>query len=254
MLKGYYLIELETLIRHGRIREGAIAFLESLQEEGFPYLIITEQSARSNEQIASAMMQSGFSHVTYDQIYTGVMAAVDWMIMYEPQRSRAAYIGSAALRATLERGGYIIDHRSPELLFTGLNRNMTYQEYSEALGYIMQGAILISTDGRMRIRSEGVDQIGNGAIVKMLEAASGETAEMFGRGSEKMMRMALRYMQAPAHQVIMVGSDFERDIVPALLMNMSTVFVTEGNSIEDLGMSDQVHPDYIVETLYGLTK
>ena len=254
MLRGYYLIELDTLVHRGRVKPGAVHFIETLQIEQLPYLIISEQSARTPEQIASAMENAGFTHVTYDQIYTGIMAAVDWMIMYEPARNRAGYIGSAAMRNALERGGYIIDHTAPELFFTGINRNMTYSEYSEALNAIMQGAVLISCDSRPRIRVEGMWQIGNGAVVKMLEEASGTQAVEFGRGSEKMMRMALRYMQAPAHQVIMVGSDFERDIVPALLTDMTTVYVTDGESIMDLGMSDQVHPDYIVEDLNGLTK
>ncbi len=254
MLKGYYFIELDSLIRGGTARPGAVLFLEKLQEMQMPYLIITDQSARTNEQIAAAMMQAGFSHVTYDQIYTGVMAAVDWMIMYSPAKNRAAYIGSPAIKAALEKGGYIIDNRDPELLFVGLEKNMTYREYSEAVYHIICGADLISVDNRLRVKSDGIIQIGNGAVVKMLEAASGETAVDFGRGSEKMMRMALRYIQVMAHQVIMVGSDFEKDIVPALLLNMTTVYVTGGKDILGLGMSDQVHPDYIVEDLSGLAK
>ena len=52
----------------------------------------------------------------------------------------------------------------------------------------------------------------------------------------------------------MVGTHFTKDILPAIALGMTTVYVTQGNSIADLGMNDETHPDYIVEDLAGLTK
>ena len=44
------------------------------------------------------------------------------------------------------------------------------------------------------------------------------------------------------------------DIVPAIKRGMDTVLITNGEGIENLEMSDTIHPTYIVEDLSGLTR
>ena len=69
-----------------------------------------------------------------------------------------------------------------------------------------------------------------------------------------MLRMAVRYSGVSARDCLAVGDDFEKDIVPALQRGMETVLITNGEGIEDLRMSDTLHPTYIVEDLSGLVR
>ena len=254
MIHKNYLLQLDTLLRRGYPADGAVYFLDTLRENGLPYLILTEQNARTRDQIASMMNDVGFHGVRPANIYTSVMAAVDWVLWKEPFRKTAAYLGGPGLRLTLEEVGMTIRHMDADVLFVGMNRNLGYRDYSEAVQIIHDGAILISTDSRRIQRQEGGEFIGNGAVIKMLEYASGMKAIDFGRGSIGLYNMALRYMQVGPGDVVAVGTQFPKDIETARKIGIETVYLTNGSSIMELGMDEENHPDYIVEDLYGLTR
>lgn len=254
MIKKNYLIQLDTLMRRGYPADGAVYFLDTLRENKLPFLILTEQSARTRDQTAALMNDVGFHGIRPADIYSSIMAAVDWVLWKEPFRRTAAYLGGPGIRLTLEEVGMTIRHMDADVLFVGMNRNLGYRDYSEAVQIIHDGAVLISTDSRRIQRQEGAEYIGNGAVVKMLEYASGIKALDFGRGSIGLYNMALRYMQVNARDVVSIGTQFPRDIEAARTMGIETVFLTNGASIMELGMDEENHPDYIVEDLYGLTR
>lgn len=254
MIDKHYLIQMEALAANGKAKPGAVDFLDTLKENGYTYVIITEQSGRTRENLVEYFDKLGFHYTETGDFYTSAMAAVDYLLVKFPQWKKAAYIGGRGIRAALELGGFSIDHKQPDVVFAGMNRNLSYKDYSDILQYLLNGAVLISTDSRRTQRMEGVDMIGSGAIVRMLEYASQKRAVDFSRGSDILLRMALRYLNIKAEDTLAVGDDFNRDIVPAIKRGMDTVLITNGEGIENLEMSDTIHPTYIVEDLSGLTR
>ena len=69
-----------------------------------------------------------------------------------------------------------------------------------------------------------------------------------------LLERALRYLRAKPEDVLAVGESFGRDIAPAVRMGMETALITNGNGIENLQMSETMHPGYIVENLDGLVR
>ncbi len=254
MFRKNYILQMDSLILNGRPAPGAPQLLDAMWVHGIPYLILSEQSGRTREQIADMLNAGGFQNIRPSSIYTSVMAAIDWIMMNEPERKKAAYIGGGGIRQTLEQVGFTVRHSAPDVLFVGMNRNMTYKDYSDALQALLHGARLISTDSRKTQVFEGQQMIGNEAVVKMLEYASGVPAVHFGRGTEMLIRMALRYMQVTKDDVIITGHDFEKDIIPGIEMGIETILITNGESIMEMGITEDLHPTYIVEDLYGLAR
>lgn len=254
MFEKHYLIQMDCLIRSGKVLDGAAEFMQALQDNGFHYLIISEQTGRTRVQLEEYFHEKGLDTVSSSDFYTSAMAAVDYLLIKFPQFKKAAYIGGKGIKAALEMGGYTIDNIRPDVLFAGMDRNLTHKDYSDALQTLLNGAVLISTDSRRTQKIDGVDMVGNGAVVKMLEYACGKRAVDFSRGTDILLRMALRYMNVRADYVLAVGDDFRKDIIPAVRRGMDTVLVTNGASIEDLEMDDVLHPTYIVEDLSGLAR
>jgi len=182
------------------------------------------------------------------------MAAVDYALYNYPMYQSASMIGGAGLKEALTVGKFTSDLSTPKFLFAGMDRNMNYMDYSYALQALLNGALFFSVDDRKIMKSDGLDLIGNGAVVKMLEEASGVKAEHFGRGSGLLIKYALRYLSVNADQAVMIGDDFRKDIIPALPLRLETVLITNGGSIMEMGVSDALHPDYIVEDLFGLCR
>ncbi len=254
MIRSYYLFMMETLFHGGVPAKGAVELLRKMQEKGMPYVILSEQCGKPREELAANMNFAGFRNINAMDIYTSSLAAVDWIMWHSPDKNKAAMIGGRGMRDAIVKGGMVIDHVSPDWLFLGMNKTLSYVDYSDALQVLEEGAELIVTDERRIQIKDGIHMIGNGAVAHMLEYASGKEAVSFGRGSERFLKQAMKYFDVTPESLTMVGTDFEKDIVPAIKFGMNTVFVTQGRSIMDLGISDEVHPDYIVEDLSGLAK
>ena len=254
MIDQLHILQTEVLLNGRRPREGAIELIRFFHEMDIPYLILSEQSGRNRRQLADFFERCGFDRIYEHRFYTSSMAAVDWLMAYEPQIREVDYLGGSAVRSAIEVSGLEVSHLNAKAFLLGMDRNLTYQDYSDALQPLLSGALLLSLDSRKRIRTEGSEMIGNGAITKMLEYASGTKAGDFGHGSVQTLRMALRYLKLEPEDVLMVGNDFEKDIVPALELGMPTVYVTQGRSIVNLDITEERHPDFIVEDLAGLTR
>ena len=255
MLKTIYLITIDALMFNGKPKEGAVSFLKALEMNRLPYVILTEQSGRTREKLCEDMKEIGFRYIRPGYIYFSAMAAVDYIVSTSESEIRSAYmIGGSGMKEVLEKGGFAMKQYQADYLFVGMNRNLSYLDYSEALCILEEGAQLISTDERRTQLVDSQNMIGNGAIVKMLEYASGTKSLSFGRGSELFIKQSLRYIHTDSEHAVFVGNDFQRDILPAQRLGMTTVYVTEGRSIMNCGMNEQWHPDYIVNDLNGLTK
>lgn len=255
MINKCYLVSLETLLRgSAEDHDGAAVWLNAMRRSDIPFLLLSEQSGRERAQLVDLVKDAGIGTVYASEIYTGVMAAVDWILRNHPDRKRAVGIGGKGLHEALKLGGFRTDHRNPDWLIMGMHRNLSYMDYSYALQSLLRGAELVSVDGRMTQRYEGLDMIGNGAVIRMMEAASGKQALSFGRGSAALYEQALKYLDLNEARVIAVGDDFQRDIVPANALGIETVLITRGESIMNMGITQDSHPDYIVEDFYGLSK
>ena len=254
MIEKVHLLQLEVLLENRMLSKDGAEVLTKLYRNAIPFLILTEQTGRTRDSLVEFFHASGMTMLRPDNFYTSAMAAVDWLSYFHPDKKRAAYIGGNGIKLSLQMGGFQIDYKNPDVLIVGMDRNLSYKDYSDYLQMILSGTTLMSTDNRLIQRFEGAEMIGNRAIVKMLEEASGVEAISFGRGSRLLPEMAMRYLNVSPDNILLVGNDFQKDIVPAIDLTMFTAYITGGNSIMSLGMSDVLHPDYLLESLGGLTK
>jgi 4-nitrophenyl phosphatase len=254
MIQSIYLIQMESLISGGKACDGASAFLKKLEEEGMLYLILCEQCGRSRDHLADYFQERGFRYVRPEYFYTSSMAAVDYASLKWPDKKRCGMIGGEGLKTALEIGGFHTAPDQQDFLFVGMDRNLSCEDYSRYLQKLKQNGIIVSVDNRRMMENDGEQMIGCGAVVRMLEYASGKQSISFGRGSHGLLVQALRYLHKDPNNVTYVGSSFKDDISTAIEMNMQTVLVTGGTSLSELGVTGEYHPDYIVENLIGLTK
>jgi 4-nitrophenyl phosphatase len=254
MIESYYIFMLDTLMRNNKPSKGASELLDKLHARHMPFAIMTEQSGRTAEEIAEKMNQCGFRGIASDDIYSSSMAAVDWILRMYPQKNKAALIGGRGMKDAVENGNILINHIDPDWLILGMNANLTYIDYCDALQVLDDGAQMILTDERATLLKDNARMIGTKSVASMLAYASGKDYISFGRGTERFLKQGMKHFNVPAENALMIGSSFQKDICPALSLGMNTIYVTFGTSIEGLGMDDACHPDYIVEDLFGLIK
>ena len=194
MFDASYIIQLDVLVKNGIALKGAIAFMKKLEEEGMPYIIVTEQSGRIQDHIADYLVERGFRYIRPSSIYTSSMACRDYMHLRYPDMQKACYLGGAGIKEVLEKGNYQITFDHPDFIIMGMNKKSTYYDYSRISLAVQDGAMLVSSDNRNVQFVDGLRMIGNAAIVKMIEYATGCKSISFGRGCDNYLLMAKLYL------------------------------------------------------------
>ncbi len=249
-----YFFSLDSLFESTLPVLGAVDMIRTLVQHQERFLIITDKANRSRRQLAQYLYDAGFPLLYDEMFYTSTMAAVDAVRRNYPELSRACYIGNEALGNTLREGGFVIDLKQADWLFIGSNRNAAYRDYCDGLSLVLNGATMISVNDDVLETVNGQPCIGTGAVVTMLEAASGKRALHAGWPAPLLLRKASRYMGCEEEDVLFVSDRYQEEILPAGKAGFKTVFIVgDQNMTEDL-RDLEIQPDYIVENLKGLLK
>ena len=221
-------IDLDGTLYRGSTRiESAITFINHIQELHLPFYFLTNNAMRTHEQNKQKLLDMGYSNILNEQFFTSAMAATRYA--YHHHLGKKAFcLGEAGLQEAIVEQGFIIDENDCDVVFVGLDSFATYQRYSSAYRAIMNGAAFIATNPDRRIPTGNTSQIGNGAIVKMLEYASEVECLMIGKPHTPMMEEMLSYANVKKEDCIIIGDNLETDIAFGVNHGIETIFVTTG--------------------------
>lgn len=246
-----YLIDMDGVIYKGsELIEGAGEFIADLQAMKIPFLFLTNNSQRSRRDVATKLQRMGVD-VDETHVYTCAMATARFLASQKP-RGTAYVIGEGGLITALHTNGYSIVDRDPDYVVVGEGRNLNFEMAEQALCMIRNGAKLIATNLDPNCPTPSGIRPGCGAIVAMLESASGTKAFSVGKPSPWMLRAARKELGLRSEETIVIGDTMDTDIVGGVQMGYQTVLVLSGGtSRNDLGKY-AYHPDVIVDSIADL--
>src|SRR5699024_4561392 len=127
--KGY-LIDLDGTVYRGEeiIRE-AVDFVNKLQNLGIPYLFVTNNSARTREQVAEKLNNMGMP-TTADHVLTSGVAAANKITKERPE-ARVLLIGEEGLYRAMKAQSIPIVDKEPNTVVIGIDRNITYEKLAK---------------------------------------------------------------------------------------------------------------------------
>lgn len=249
-----FVIDLDGTMYHGdKNIEGAREFIAYLQKNNLPYVFLTNNATRTKAQNKQHMLDLGFKNIEEEDFFTSSMAAALYMKKNSEKRN-AFVIGQDGLIEALKENGFNITNKNVDYVFVGLDFKADYNKYSEALHHLIQGAKLIATNKDRRLPSGDSFRVGNGAIVTMLEYASGQEAFVAGKPYEPILNEVLEYKNLNLDEIILVGDNLETDIALGYYKNVECIFVTTGvHSKEDCDRL-KIYPTHTVQSLNELIK
>lgn len=162
------------------------------------------------------------------------------------------YLGKDGLKEAMELSSIEYDPKHPQAVFVGLNKEATYQEYSQYLAYLLKGAKLIGTNKDRILASPKGFEIGNGSIVKMFEYASNQISPDIGKPATPILDLCLDHFELDRNDILLVGDNLETDIKLGQNTNIETVFVQTGvHTKEDIKRLN-IYPTYVIDHLMEL--
>lgn len=249
-----YLIDLDgTMYRGSEIIDGAKEFINNLLVHKKRFVFLTNNAKRTKRQNVEHMEQLGFSGIKEEHFFTSSMAAATYAAKHYKGRN-AWYVGQDGLKEALIDNGFTICEQAVDLVFVGLDNTATYDTYSKALSYLLQGAQLIGTNNDRLLAQPGGFHVGNGSVVAMFEYATKQTSPKIGKPYTPILNEAIHYFGLSKDEVIILGDNLETDILLGVNNDVETLFITSGvHTREDIEKL-QIYPTNTIDNLRELIK
>jgi NagD protein len=247
-----YLIDMDGVIyRGGELIPGADKFIEQLQSQGVPFLFLTNNSQRTRRDVAKKLERLGIQ-VGESHVYTCAMATARFLASQKPNGT-AYVIGEGGLLTALHKNGFSIVDKDPDYVVVGEGRNLNFEMAEQALRMILSGAKLVATNMDPNCPTQHGLRPGCGAVVAMLESASGVKAFSVGKPSPIMLRAARKELGLSTDETVVIGDTMETDILGGTQLEYKTVLVLSGSTCEQDLRRYAYEPDLVVPSLGHLS-
>ncbi len=243
-----FLIDMDGVVYRGsELITGADRFIDQLQQLSIPFMFFTNNSQWTRRDVVARLGRLGIN-VEEHNIFTCAMATARFLAAQKPHGT-AFIIGEGGLLQALHANGYSIVDRDPDYVVVGEGRTLSFEMLERATSMILKGAKLVATNLDCNCPTPGGVRPGCGAVVAMLETATGRQAFSVGKPSPVMMRAARKQMGLDAMHTIMIGDTMETDILGGVQMGCPTVLVLSGGAKEADLEKYAYQPDMIIESL-----
>ncbi|CAN7320430.1 TIGR01457 family HAD-type hydrolase [Peribacillus frigoritolerans] len=249
-MKSYkgYLIDLDgTMYRGTEQIEEAAGFINDLRERDIPYLFVTNNSSRTPAQVADKLRSIGIS-TEDDQVFTTSMATANYIA--EQKKGASVYVvGEEGIIEALKEKGMKLVEEHPDYLVMGIDRGVNYEKLSKACLAVRNGAVFISTNGDIAIPTERGLLPGNGSLTSVVSVSTQVQPIFIGKPESVIVEQALRVLGVPKEETIMVGDNYDTDILAGINAGIDTLLVHTGVTTKERLKQYKEQPTHVVDTL-----
>lgn len=248
-MKSYqaYIIDLDgTMYLGDEEIPQAAPFIQRLREAGKKILFLTNNSTRRPEDVVGKLNSFGIE-ANLDEVYTSSFATLDYLRSKGYQK--IYLIGEGGVKDALSVDDIDIVKEGAEAVVVGLDRSACYEDMKQAAFLIQDGAELVVTNSDSGLPTgEGLIP-STGAFAAFLERATGVDATYIGKPEAAMMDNAVKRLGVDKDEVLMVGDNYETDILAGINNGIDSLMVFTGlTSREEMEGVDK-QPTYKVDTL-----
>lgn len=245
--KGY-LIDLDgTMYRGTELIEEAVAFVTRLKDEGIPYLFVTNNSSRTPAQVAEKLQ--AFSIPAEErQVFTTSQATANYIS--ELKKDATVYcIGEEGIQTALQEKGLDFAGENADFVVVGIDRELSYEKLTVGCLAVRNGATFISTNGDIAIPTERGLLPGNGSITSVITVSTQTKPIFIGKPESIIMEQALKVLGMSKDDTLMVGDNYDTDIMAGINAGMDTLLVHTGVTSKEHLKNYKIQPTYTIDTL-----
>lgn len=246
-----YFIDLDGTIYQGKIKyPSGKRFIDRLKKAQIPYLFVTNNSTKSATEVAKNLTENHDIATTPEQIYTSAMATADYLKATVAPHAAIYVIGEDGLRDAIANIGFkVVNSSDADVVVVGLDRDITYDKLTVATLAIQSGAQFIATNSDTNLPTEHGMTPGAGAIIAAVKTATQTEPLVIAKPELPIMTGALKRMAVQKSDVVMVGDNYQTDILAGINSDIDTLLVYSGVSTHSQINRVLKKPTHEVETL-----
>jgi glycerol 3-phosphatase-2 len=244
------LVDLDGVVYRGdRAVPGAAEALRQIRPRDVPLLFITNNSARTPEQVVAKLASVGVE-ATPLEILTSADATAA-MLRQEGWSGREAFvIGERGVRDALEDAGIGIvepDAERADLVVVGWDREVDYAKLRTAALLVQRGARLVATNADPTYPAPDGLWPGAGSILAAVTTATGARPVVVGKPARPLFEAARE--RTGGRRPLVVGDRLDTDVRGAAAMGWDSLLVTTGaHGAGDLPRAGTL-PTYVADGL-----
>jgi HAD superfamily hydrolase (TIGR01457 family) len=230
---------------------GAADALAGLRADGATIRFLTNNSARTPDQIAGRLGRMGIVAAPDEILTSGLATAA--LLRREGVVGTAFVVGERGIRDALLTAGIEPVDGTPDrtdLVVVGWDRELTYDKLRTAALLVQRGARLVATNADVTYPAPDGLWPGAGSILAAVVAATGATPTVVGKPSRPLFEAAAE--ETGATRPLVVGDRLDTDIAGASGMGWDSFLVTTGASrLPDL-LDAAAIPTFVAGSLAAL--
>ncbi|MBN1821652.1 MAG: HAD-IIA family hydrolase [Prolixibacteraceae bacterium] len=247
---------------------GIQATFEYLERKGIYYYVLTNDSSRSPEELASWYQEKGLKYITTDKILSSGMLAMEFFrtkvtngntIAYLGTENSAHYISSAGLKTIAVRDINMdnLEHIESFAFLDdeGFNWNDDLNKTINLLRKKNMTVIVANTDYNYPVNKNDIS-VAIGALADLVENIIGKNFIRFGKPDAQMFLLAyertLKDINVKRNEILMVGDTLYTDIIGGNKFGLDTALVLSGNTLPDMAniriSSSGIIPTYVCDS------
>ncbi|ALC82252.1 MULTISPECIES: TIGR01457 family HAD-type hydrolase [Bacillus] len=243
-----YLIDLDGTMYNGseKIEEAGI-FVKKLIEKKIPYLFVTNNSSRTPEQVAKKLVEFDIP-ATEEQVFTTSLATANYIA--EKKKNASVYcIGEEGIKKALSEKGFTFAKENADVVVVGIDRDITYEKLAIGALAIRNGAEFISTNGDIALPTERGFLPGNGSLTSVLTVTTVTQPTFIGKPEPIIMEQAMKQLGIAVEDTLMVGDNYDTDILAGIRSGMDTLLVHTGVTKKEHLKNYDAQPTYAIHSL-----
>jgi NagD protein len=246
-----FLIDMDGVIyRGGELIKGADVFVKKLLEQNIPFLFLTNNSQRTRRDIVTKLKTMGIE-VQEHHVFTSAMATAQFVASQKPNGT-AYVIGEGGLTQALHTHGFSVVDYNPDYVIVGEGRTFTLETLEMAVKLVHKGAKLIATNLDPSCPIQDGVRPGCGALVAMIEKATGLQAFSPGKPCPFMFRAARKQLDLVSAGTTIIGDTMETDILGGVQIGIRTVLVLSGGTRKEDLSKFAYAPELILDSVANL--
>ena len=248
-----WLLDMDGVLIHEEVAlPGAEKFLSRLQELDKEFLVLTNNSIYTRRDLSARLADVGLN-VPEERIWTSAVATAQFLANQIPDAS-AYVIGEAGLKTALHKVGYTLTDTDPDFVVLGESRTYSFQNITQAVQLIDQGARFVATNPDATGPSPEGPIPATGSVAALLTEATGREPYFVGKPNPAMIRSGLNRIGAHSESTAMVGDRMDTDVVAGLEAGLTTYLVLTGSTDRDELTEFAYRPDDVVESVGELVE
>lgn len=223
-------------------------------ERGLRFAYVTNNASRTPARVAQQLRDMDIAAAA-TEVVTSAQAAARLVAERVPAGSAVLAVGATGLRHALREQGLRLvtsARDKPAAVVQGYHPAMTYDLLAEGALAVRQGALYVAPNVDTTMPSPRGPLPGNGSLVQVIAAATGQQPLVAGKPELPLHQEALR--RTGAQRPLVVGDRLDTDVAGAVRAGTPSLLVLSGiaEPIDVVTAAPVARPTYIARDLGGL--